>query len=80
MANIATSFSSIVNNMDVDTGASGSYWGVLIHAYRRKRNLSLEQMAGLLKIKVDSLLRIECGFGSLEEFKSILSTISSENK
>ncbi|MEI7847084.1 MAG: hypothetical protein WCK35_14895 [Chloroflexota bacterium] len=78
MTNIAESFSNIVSKVDEEPVKSGSYLGVLIHAYRRKSNLTLEQQAKFLGMNAESLFKIECGFGSLEEINSFLSKMHSK--
>lgn len=80
MTNIAENFGKITRQIGADNSAPDSYTGVLIHAYRRKKNKSLKQMSNLWKIDELTLFRIELGYGSLEEINLVLSIICAENQ
>ena len=78
MVNIAAKFAQIVEKTKENTFSPESALGVFIHAYRRKRNLNLEQLANQWGLDEESLLRIECGYGSPEEIQLILLKIHAE--
>jgi hypothetical protein len=73
-------FSRIIKNGGDKTIPSESYPGALIYSYRRKRNMSRKQLSRQLGLDEDSLLRIECGFGSKEEISFIFSKLYPDKK
>jgi hypothetical protein len=78
MANQAAKFANIVRKISQDSVPTESYLGVLIHTYRRKRNLNSTQLANQWGMEEESLLRIEYGFGSPEEINFIFSKMHLE--
>ena len=75
MLSISEKFARIEKNINAESVSSGGYLGVIIYAYRRKRKVSRKKMADQWGMDEDSLLRIECGFGSQDEIRHILSKV-----
>ncbi len=80
MAIISAKFGEIVKSIGEDSVPSDSYFGVFLYAYRRKRCISRKQLSILCGMDEDGILRVECGFGSPDEIRHILSKIDTDKK